>query len=171
MSEPRAGKVPERSMVLVRRAAVEDATEVSRVIHETFSSVREHYTDSAFEDVTPKPGEIAQRLTDGAIWVAEIGGDIVGTVTLLTEPEGYYVRSMAVLPQAQGRGIGRTLLEALHAHATAGELKRIFLYTLPFQQGARALYEKHGYTWVRDTPPEEWHGVPGLEMEKNLRVD
>jgi hypothetical protein len=48
---------------------------------------------------------------------------------------------------------------------------RIFLYTLPFQYGARELYEKHGYIWVRDTPAEEWHGVAGLEMERFLNKE
>ena len=165
MSQPKTASQPE---VTVRLAMPGDAAEISRVLLEAFSTIREHYTDEAFEVVTPKPDEIERRFEEGPMWVAEQDGEIVGTVSLTTEPEGLYVRSMAVLPKAQGRGIGRMLLDALHAEAEGRGIDRIFLYTLPFQQGARAMYEKYGYKWVRDTPPEEWYGVPGLEMERSI---
>jgi ribosomal protein S18 acetylase RimI-like enzyme len=165
MSKP--GKVPQPDAT-VRLATLADAADISRVLFEAFSEIREHYTGEAFDVVTPKPEEIEQRFEEGPIWVAELAGEIIGTVSLTTEPEGLYVRSMAVSPKAQGQGIGRSLLDALHAEAEGRRIGRIFLYTLPFQQGARAMYEKYGYKWVRDTPAEEWYGVPGLEMEKML---
>lgn len=152
----------------IRLATPADAADISRVLIEAFATIREHYTDSAFAAVTPNADEVKRRFEEGPIWVAELDGEIVGTVSLTTEPEGLYVRSMAVSPKAQGRGIGRSLLDALHAEAAGRGIDRIFLYTLPFQQGARAMYEKYGYKWVRDTPAEEWHGVAGLEMEKFL---
>ena len=73
---------------------------------------------------------------------------------------------MAVAPEAQGRGIGHKLLDAIDGYAAGTEFERIFLYTTYFSAGAKELYEKHGYAWVRDTTAEEWYGVPGLEMEK-----
>lgn len=155
----------ERDAIVVRFATVDDAFEIASVLREAFGAIREYYTDTAFDAVTPRPAEIEGRFEEGPIWVAELGDKIVGTVSLTTEDQSYYVRSMAVLPEAQGKGVGRELLKALHDHVAGGEFERVFLYTLPFQKGARAMYEKYGYTWVRDTPPEEWFGVPGLEME------
>lgn len=168
MSKPGNALQPD---VTVRLAAREDAAAISRTLLEAFGEIREHYTDEAFEVVTPKPEEVAERFAEGPIWVAELDNEIVGTVSLTTEPEGLYVRSLAVSPSAQGRGIGRQLLNALHERAAGEGIDRIFLYTLPFQAGARAMYERCGYTWVRDTPAEEWYGVPGLEMEKSLSSD
>jgi N-acetylglutamate synthase-like GNAT family acetyltransferase len=167
MSRPRAEKVSP-SEVTVRLATPQDSEAISRVLLEAFITVREYYTDEAFEIVTPKPEEVENRFAEGPMWVAERDGEIVGTVSLAREPEGLYVRSMAVLPGEQGRGIGRLLLDRLHEHAAGEAIDRIFLYTLPFQKGAREMYEKYGYKWVRDTPAEEWYGVPGLEMEKFL---
>jgi ribosomal protein S18 acetylase RimI-like enzyme len=152
----------------VRRATVEDAGCISRLLLEAFGAIRERYTDDGFADVTPDEHKVAARFAEGALWVAEVDGKVVGTVSLSAEPEGLYVRSLAVLPEFQGRGVGHKLLDALHEYATGTGERRIFLYTLPFQLGARELYEKHGYEWVRDTPAEEWYGVPGLEMEKFL---
>ena len=152
----------------IRLATEADSAAISHVLFEAFAAIREHYTDEAFVVVTPTADEIEGRFAEGPMWGSKLDGEIVGTVSLTTEPEGLYVRSMAVLPKAQGHGIAHKLLDVLHEYATGGEVKRIFLYTLPFQKGARAIYEKHGYTWVRDTTAEEWYGVPGLEMEKFL---
>jgi len=154
--------------VTVRPATDADAREIFRVLLEAFMVIREHYTDEAFAAVTPEPETISHRFAEGPIWVAEQDNKIVGTVSLTTEPEGLYVRSMAVSPGSQKLGIGRMLLDALHAHAAGTGIARIFLFTLPFQSGAMGMYEKHGYRWVRDTTADEWYGVPGYEMEKRL---
>ncbi|MFL6467821.1 MAG: GNAT family N-acetyltransferase, partial [Pyrinomonadaceae bacterium] len=100
--------------------------------------------------------------------VASLDGKIVGTVSVTVEEGDLYVRSMAVLPEAQGRGVGHKLLDAIDEYAAETDFDRIFLYTTYFSAGAKELYEKHGYTWVRDTTAEEWFGVPGLEMDKKL---
>ena len=100
------------------------------------------------------------------MWVAETDGEVVGTVSLTTEPEGLYIRSMAVRPTSQGLGIGHKLLDALNDHVSTSDIDRIFLYTTYFVPGAKELYEKHGFEWVRDTTAEEWYGTPGLEMDK-----
>lgn len=155
--------------VHVRLATADDADAITAVLREAFAVIREHYTAEAFEVVTPKQDEIERRFAEGPMWVAELDGRVVGTVSLTTEPEGLYVRSMAVSPNVQKQGVGRKLLDALHEHASKTGIDRIFLYTLPFQKGARAMYEKYGYKWVRDTPAEEWYGVPGLEMDKRLK--
>ena len=157
-----------RPEVNIRRAIREDAGDISRLLLEAFGAIRERYSPEGFADVTPDEEKVAGRFAEGALWVAEVEGRVVGTVSLSTQPEGLYVRSMAVLPEFEGRGIGHRLLDALQEYAAGTGVERIFLYTLPFQFGARELYEKHGYTWVRDTPAEEWYGVPGLEMERFL---
>lgn len=152
--------------VSVRLAEPRDAADISRVLAEAFTVVREHYTDEAFEVVTPKPDTILKRFAEGPMWVAELDGEVVGTVSVTTEPEGLYVRSMAVSPKTQRLGVGHKLLDALHEHAAGDDQDRIFLYTTYFTPGAKEMYEKHGYTFVRNTQPEEWYGVPGLEMER-----
>ncbi len=150
----------------IRLAEPNDAADISRVLAEAFSVVRQHYTDEAYDVVTPTPAVILKRFEEGPMWVADVEGQIVGTVSLTTEPEGYYVRSMAVSPKAQRLGVGQKLLEAVHDHIAGSEISRIFLYTTYFTPGAKDMYEKSGYSFVRDTTPAEWYGVPGLEMER-----
>jgi predicted N-acetyltransferase YhbS len=92
--------------VIVRLADEADAEAIARILLEAFGVHRRSYTEAAFEQVTPGPEQVRRRFAEGPLWVAEIGGEAVGTVSVTTEPEGLYVRSMAVLPEAQGRGVG-----------------------------------------------------------------
>jgi len=154
--------------VTIRLATEDDAAEISWVLFNAFAAYRENYTPEAFEVVTPGADEIVGRFSEGPQWVAELDDDVVGTVSITTEPEGLYIRSMAVSPNAQGRGIGHKLLEAVNDFADESGHDRIFLYTTYFVPGAKQMYEKHGYNWTRDTTAEEWYGVPGLEMERKL---
>ena len=154
--------------VNVRLAGEKDSEDISRILQEAFSVYRRFYTDEAFAEVTPKPEKVRGRFAEGPIWIAEVGGEAVGTVSVTTEPEGLYVRSMAVSPKAQGRGVGHKLLEAVDEYAAGSDEERIFLYTTYFVPGAKEMYEKHGYEWVRDTTADEWYGTPGLEMDKRI---
>ena len=161
--EPKKASQPE-----VRLAVPGDETAISNVLFRAFSTFREDYTSEAFAIVTPPVDEIAKRFDEGPMWVAQLDGDIAGTVSVTVEEGDLYIRSMAVLPQTQGRGIARKLLDAIDEYAAETQFDRIFLYTTYFSVGAKELYEKHGYAWVRDTPAEEWYGVPGLEMDKKI---
>ena len=154
--------------VEVRLATPEDAAVISAILLTAFGEFEHHYTPEAFAAVTPPVDEIRKRFEEGPQWVAASDGEIVGTVSLSTEPEGLYVRSMAVRPEAQGRGIGHMLMDAVNDYADESDHERIFLYTTYFVPGARQFYESHGYKWVRDTTAEEWYGTPGLEMERIL---
>lgn len=158
-------------MIEVRLAKPENATAISQVIAEAFGRLREHYTPEAFEVVASPPEEIVSRFDEGPQWVAERDGEIIGTVSVSVENGDLYVRSMAVAPHAQGQGVAHKLLDAIDEYATGTPHDRIFLYTTYFTPGAKELYSSHGYAWVRDTPAEEWYGVPGLEMDKKLATN
>ncbi|HQZ83560.1 MAG TPA: GNAT family N-acetyltransferase [Pyrinomonadaceae bacterium] len=169
MSKPEAKKASLREDVAVRLAVPGDAASISEVIISAFSPFREHYTPEAFEVIALAPAEILPRFDEGPQWVAEFDSEIVGTVSVIVEDGDLYVRSMAVAPRAQGCGVAHKLLDAIDEYAATTEFDRIFLYTTYFTPGAKELYGKHGYQWVRDTTAEEWYGVPGLEMEKLIR--
>lgn len=168
MSKPQAKKVLQPEVVNVRIALPDDAAAISDVIFSAFSRMREHYTAEAFEVIAIQPDQILLRFDEGPQWVAELDGEVVGTVSVTVEEGDLYVRSMAVTPHAQGRGVAHKLLDVIDEYASTTEFERIFLYTTYFTPGAKELYLSHDYAWVRDTTAEEWYGVPGLEMEKRL---
>jgi N-acetylglutamate synthase-like GNAT family acetyltransferase len=154
--------------VHVRLALPTDAEAISSVLLKAFGAYKDSYSPEAFSIVTPDAAEIATRFDEGPQWVAEIDGQVIGTASITTEPEGLYIRSMAVDPSVQGRGIGHKLLSAVDEYAPTTDQERIFLYTTYFTPGAKEMYEKHGYKWFRETTAEEWYDTPGLEMDKTI---
>lgn len=156
-------------MVEIRLATQDDAKAISELILEAFAPFREQYTSGAFEYTTPGAQLIRDRFSEGPIWLAMDAGTPVGTVSGLPEQDSFYIRSMAVKPAAQGSGVGQRLLDALDAFAREGGFKRLYLYTTYVLPGARRLYEKNGFTVLRETLPKEWFDMGGLEMEKELK--
>ncbi len=166
MSKPERASQPE-----VRLATESDSEKIAEVVRRAFGVYRDDYTPEAMAVVTPSAEEFTRRLSVGPQWVVELDGEIVGTVSVTVDDGDLYVKTMAVDPRTQGRGIAHLLMRAINEYAMTTTNDRVFLYTTYFSVGAKQLYEKHGFSWVRDTPPEEWYGVPGLEMEKMLRSD
>ena len=154
--------------VEIRLAVPGDEAAIADVLFARFSQFRAIYTPEAFEVVTPNAVDIATRFDEGAMWVAEIAGKVVGTASVLPEPEWLYIRSVAVLPVAQGKRVGYQLMKAIEEYAVENGFDRLFLYTTYFSTGAIQMYEKLGFKRGRDTTAEEWYGTPGLAMDKIL---
>lgn len=165
MSQARKAQLRE---VDVRRAEPGDEATIAGLIFEAFTPFRDQYTPGAFEYTAATADMIRERFAEGPIWIAYADGEPVGTVSGLPEEERFYIRSMAIRPSAQRGGIGQQLLDTLEAFALEAGFKRLYLYTTFVLPGAKRLYKKNGFYVLRETAPEEWYGMGGLEMEKLL---
>ena len=83
----------------------------------------------------------------GEILIAELDGQVVGTVALvpMTE-ERFELCKMAVDEGARGQGIGKSLMNAAEAVARNRGAQSIWLETNTVLGPALALYESAGYT-------------------------
>lgn len=68
------------------------------------------------------------------------------------------IRMLAVAPEAQGRGVGRALVEACLARARAAGKRRLVLLTVPAMIAAQRLYTSIGF--ARE-PAIDWEYEPG----------
>lgn len=75
----------------------------------------------------------------------EDGGKIIALIE--TEPRDghFWIENIAVLPEAQGRGLGRELLRHAEALAVAAGLSELRLLTNGKMQSNRDLYVRAGY--------------------------
>jgi GNAT superfamily N-acetyltransferase len=98
--------------------------------------------------------ELAAAIERGEVYVAELDGDTVATVTLLWDdpmywgerpPDAAYVHKLAVSRACAGQRIGRALVE--WADKTAADEGRDFLRLdcLRDNPGIRAYYERLGF--------------------------
>jgi GNAT superfamily N-acetyltransferase len=153
----------------IRLAQPGDEDTIAGLILAAFEPFRDQYTPDAFEYTAATIDRIRQRFDEGPMWLASYEGEIVGTVSGLPEGERFYIRSMAIRPTVQRLGIGQALLDVLEQYARGVGFEKLYLYTTHVLPGARGLYEKNGFYVTRDTAPEEWYGMGGIEMEKDLR--
>jgi ribosomal protein S18 acetylase RimI-like enzyme len=168
MSRPVKKEVSVRE-IEIRRAVPAEAEAISLLIREAFAPFESEYTAEAFEYTTPSADAIRPRFDEGPIWVAIDNDVMVGTVSGLRESDRFYIRSMAIKPTAQRLGVGQKLLETLEAFAFDAGYDTLYLYTTFVLPGAKRLYEKNGFYVLRETTPEEWCNMGGLEMEKKLK--
>jgi predicted N-acetyltransferase YhbS len=150
-----------RQRVTVRPARREEAAALADVIRRAFVTEELVYGDipplhetAADVEMTFDAGE--------AVLVADLDGRIVGTVRAeCISGGGVMVRRLAVLPDARGRGIARTLMRALEDAYPDAE--RFELFTGAMAQGPIALYESLGYQLIE---PREDMGFPLVWFEK-----
>ncbi|NUR15455.1 MAG: tRNA (guanosine(37)-N1)-methyltransferase TrmD [Dermatophilaceae bacterium] len=133
------GDVPELAVLMracwVQEALVNDTLDVP-ALHESLDDVR------ASLDTTQT-------------WVARKAGRLVGAVRTSRHDDDWHIGRLCVVPDLQGRGLGRRLLE--HAESTAPDGIRTFsLHTGAKSTDNLRLYRKAGYR-ITDAPPP----VPG----------
>jgi ribosomal-protein-alanine N-acetyltransferase len=99
------------------------------------SAFADVWTTQAFRDLLATPGTFAIHLQEGFILI-RVAGDEAEILTL------------AVKPEARGRGVGRALLRAAADHAARLGAVRLFLEVGADNPAALALYAGQGFSRV-----------------------
>ena len=92
-------------------------------------------------------------------WVAAEDGQVAGFIILIAQPGYLLLENVAVLPAAQGRGIGARLLALAEEHARSLGLPEIRLYTNEAMTENLAYYPWHGYIQTHRACQDGFHRV------------
>lgn len=150
---------------LVRPAVPDDIAAIASVLRDAFAEYEPLYTPAAFAATTLTEDRIRNRWSEGPVWVAVHAGAVVGTVAAVPQHQALYIRSMGLLPDARGLGLGAMLLEEVQRFAVRHGCTRMYLSTTPFLHRAIQLYRRFGFERT-DEGPVDLHGTPLLTMEK-----
>ncbi|MDQ1044217.1 GNAT family N-acetyltransferase [Streptomyces sp. V4I2] len=123
-------------------------------------------TDAAYHPyierigVVPQPMEAdhAANVAEGKVFVT--GEPVSGLVVVEAYEDHLYLDSIAVHPDAHGKGVGRRLLRFVEAHARALRLPEVRLYTNAMMWENQKIYPKYGYEVVErrvDGPYDRIH--------------
>jgi ribosomal protein S18 acetylase RimI-like enzyme len=138
--------VSDDGSICIRFAEEADAADIAR-IHMTSRSAAMPYLPPqkrSHEQVTRWVGDVV--LTQCRTWVAVRGTEIVGYAAL----DGDLLEHLYLRPDVRRQGIGTLLLGEVRRYSPDG----VSLHVFQQNTGARAFYERHGFT-VLDTSDGE----------------
>ena len=129
------------------------------------------YLDEGFSEASAEGRlrDMESRARETTVLVAEIGGAIVGAVSMLGHGSAFAqivgdgeaeIRLLAVDPAQRGQGIAEALVRRVIALAQDG-CERLVLSTQPSMEAAQRLYARLGFERV---PERDWRRASGRPM-------
>ncbi|MDB4942636.1 MAG: GCN5-related N-acetyltransferase [Labilithrix sp.] len=142
IGEPAAG--PSDPALRVREATAADLPLLNHLLEEAFG-------------FTPETVLARLGTTTARTLVAEIDGEVIGTVRVTLEAEVGGVYGFAIAPALRGRGIGRDVLRRVCQQLRAGGATRVGLEVMVHNERALGLYTSLGFGVVTT---EDYYALP-----------
>ena len=98
-----------------------------------------------YVDIRAASGDVVFLTLSDEAFVLEDSGRIRGVLILEHRPDGMLLNNVAVHPESQGRGHGRTLIAHAEAEARQHGYRQIWLYTHVLMTENQALYRRVGF--------------------------
>ena len=118
----------------VRAWEEKDVKEIARLEAECFS---DPWTEGMLADTL--------RFPIYHTFLVEEGGQVCGYGCIILLFEDAELANIAVAPTHRGQGVGKRILEEMHAYAKARGAERMLLEVRVSNRNAIGLYEKYGY--------------------------
>ncbi len=171
------------SRIIIRPFAARDSLgALTDLLHRAYAPLAARGMN--FTAATQSVEQTRRRVADGQCWLAEAGGDLVGTVTVCgpfdpdqaplsedapwyRDPHTAHFQQFAVDPKQQRQGVGRLLVAACEDWAREHRYRWLALDTAEPAAELRALYGRLGY---REVGFVQWPGkvYRSVVMRKEL---
>jgi N-acetylglutamate synthase-like GNAT family acetyltransferase len=148
-------------VLTVRRAEASDVPALADLAREAY----EIYVPRIGRAPAPVNADYAEAVRTGLTWAAVRDGVIVGLLVLVVLPDHLLLENVAVLPSAQGSGVGARLLAFAEEQARELGREKIRLYTNEAMTENLVYYPKHGYV---ETHRAEQDGFRRVFFEKRI---
>ncbi len=125
---------------MIRRADAADVQFVRDLVERAYTV----YVARMGRRPAPMDDDYDQKTQQGQVFVADVGA-IVGVIVLTEAPGHLLIENVAVDPNRQGTGVGRTLLNFAETHAREKGLFEVRLYTNEAMVENLALYARLGF--------------------------
>lgn len=154
---------PSLSHPTIRIASTADAAAVRAIVDAAYRS----YIPRIGKPPGPMLDDYAKRIADFQVWVLDSASEIVGILVLEDTLGSLLLDNIAVAPDRQGQGHGRTLLDFAEAEATRRGCNEIHLYTNALMTENIAIYQRAGYV---ETSRVTEQGFDRVYMTKRLAL-
>jgi len=133
---------------LIRRASIDDAKAIHKVLLAAFEEFRYFYSFEGFNDTVLSEETAKDRIEEMNVYVAvDKNGEVIGTIgwQKISQSEGH-IQGMGVIPIWQGKKSPvKSLLQHVELAARKEGCKIISLDTTGILKRAQRFYEKNGY--------------------------
>ncbi|UQU61419.1 GNAT family N-acetyltransferase [Couchioplanes caeruleus] len=146
-------------MLTVRPATASDVDTLRRLTAAAF----EKYVPRLGRDPKPMHNDYREAVSAGRVWVAVAAGEIVGLALLVPHEDHLLLDTVAVSPDAQGRGVGGRLLELADEQARQAGRPEVRLCTNEVMTENLAYYPRRGYV---ETHRVEQNGLRRVYFRK-----
>ena len=143
----------------LRRATPNDLPAIKALIEAAYA----RYLSRMDKPPAPMFRDYGPSVEAGTTWVT--GSPLTAVLTLYPRDDHMYVENIAVDPDAQGRGLGRALMEFAEAEAVRRGLPRLALVTHEAMTENQSIYARLGYVEIERRTED---GYRRIYMEKPL---
>jgi GNAT superfamily N-acetyltransferase len=127
--------------ISLRPATEEDAGAVKACVVAAF----ENYIERIGKPPAPMLLDFAAEIRAARVWVAQQGSQIVGVIVQYETERGFYVDTVAAMPNLQGQGVGRALLTFAEDEARRLGYQSVYLCTNSKMTENQVFYPRIGY--------------------------
>jgi GNAT superfamily N-acetyltransferase len=129
----------------IRPILAADAGEVLTLQRAAFVQEAMIYGDPRMPALTQTLEELEAELIDNLGYVAQRGERVVGAIRAVASARRLLIGRIAIAPDQQGEGIGRTLIQAVEDRGRSIGCRDAELFTGSHSDANRRLYEELGY--------------------------
>ncbi|QND63378.1 GNAT family N-acetyltransferase [Mesorhizobium loti] len=149
------------SFIRFRPAEPADAAAIRDIVRAAYAK----WVPVIGREPMPMRADYDKAIAEHPFDVAIEGDQIVGMIETILAEDHLWIENVCVAPQAQGRGIGRLLLELAERKAIEAGRHELRLLTNGAFEANVSLYKKHGYVIDREEP---FMGGMTVYMSKRL---
>lgn len=137
-----------KSSIRFRPAEPTDAAEIRDIVRAAYGK----WVPVIGREPLPMRADYEKAVAEHPFELAIADGRIVGVIETMLADDHLWIENVCVAPQAQGRGIGRLLLERAERKALEAGRPELRLLTNGAFEANVLLYKRHGYTIDREEP-------------------
>ena len=141
---------------MIRKAVADDEAAIQECADKAFSG----YISLIGRQPAPMTADFSAQIAAGQIYVVlNDGGNLLGYIAFFPQGNHMNLDSIAVLPAAAGRGIGKKLITFCEAEARRLGLEAVHLYTNEMMTANLSIYPRLGYVEVDRRTDEGFNRV------------
>jgi ribosomal protein S18 acetylase RimI-like enzyme len=136
------------SSIRFRPAEAADAAAIRDIVREAYA----RWVPVIGREPLPMRADYDKAIQEHQFDLAIENGRIVGLIETIAHDDHIWIENVAVASEAQGRGIGRKLLETAERTAVEAGLRELRLLTNGAFEANVLLYKRFGYAIDREEP-------------------